>query len=116
MSELWRANPVRAAADGTLLPLILCPSSFAAAAAALPDEKRHTLTQLADVTTQALIRIVRWVLVLAPLGVFALVAGAGAPVGLGPGLAMALFVFAGDAGAPPVFALVLPPAVAVVAP
>src|SRR6266850_1587404 len=74
--ELIPSNPVRAAVDGNLLPLIVFTTIFAVAAAALPDEKRHALTDLADVATQALIRIVRWVLLLAPLGIFAIVAGA----------------------------------------
>jgi len=74
--ELIPSNPVRAAVDGNLLPLIVFVTIFAVAAAALPDDKRHALTELADVATQALIRIVRWVLLLAPLGIFAIVAGA----------------------------------------
>src|SRR5256885_15349974 len=80
--ELIPSNPLRAAIDGNLLPLIVATTIFAVAAAALPEEKRRTLTDLADVTTAALIRIVWWVLLLAPLGIFALVAGAGAPVGV----------------------------------
>src|SRR3989441_384739 len=79
--ELIPSNPVRAAVDGNLLPLIVFITIFAVAAAALPDEKRHTLTDLADVATLALIRIVRWVLLLAPLGIFAIVAGAVAKFG-----------------------------------
>src|SRR2546428_13435598 len=78
--ELISSNPLRAAIDGNLLPLIVATTIFAVAAAALPEEKRRTLTDLADVTTAALIRIVWWVLLLAPLGIFALVAGGGAPV------------------------------------
>src|SRR2546426_58259 len=65
-----------------LLPLIVFVTIFGVAAAALPDEKRHTLTDLADVATNALIRIVRWVLLLAPLGIFAIVAGAVAQFGV----------------------------------
>src|SRR3989475_10769275 len=80
--ELIPSNPVRAAVDGTLLPLIVFVTIFGVAAAALPDEKRHTLTDLADVATHALIRIVRWVLLLAPLGIFAIVAGAVAQFGV----------------------------------
>jgi proton glutamate symport protein len=113
--ELIPANPVRAAVDGNLLPLIVCTTIFAAAAAALPDEKRQTLTQLADVTTQALIRIVRWVLVLAPVGVFALVAGAVAQFGWSLVQTMAVFVLAVIAGLAAFIALVYLPAVGFVA-
>jgi Na+/H+-dicarboxylate symporter len=113
--ELIPANPVRAAVDGNLLPLIVCTTIFAAAAATLPDEQRHTLTQLTDVTTQALIRIVRWVLVLAPLGVFALVAGAVAQFGWSLVQTMAVFVVAVIAGLVAFIALVYLPAVGFVA-
>src|SRR3989454_2333206 len=41
--ELIPSNPVRAAVDGNLLPLIVFVTIFGVAAAALPDEKRHTL-------------------------------------------------------------------------
>jgi Na+/H+-dicarboxylate symporter len=102
--ELIPANPVRAAVDGNLLPLIVCTTIFAAAAAALPD-----------VTTQALIRIVRWVLVLAPVGVFALVAGAVAQFGWSLVQTMAVFVLAVIAGLAALIALVYLPAVGLVA-
>src|SRR2546425_914531 len=45
--ELIPANPVRAAVDGNLLPLIVFTTIFAVAAAGLPEEKRRTLTDLA---------------------------------------------------------------------
>jgi len=90
--ELIPSNPVRAAVDGNLLPLIVFITIFAVAAAALPDEKRHALTDLADVATQALIRIVRWVLLLAPLGIFAIVAGAVAQFGVQLIQVMAVFI------------------------
>src|SRR5205807_2308319 len=60
--ELIPSNPLRAAIDGNLLPLIVATTLFAVAAAGLPEEKRRTLTDLADVATAALIRIVWWVL------------------------------------------------------
>jgi len=90
--ELIPANPVRAAVDGSLLPLIVFVTIFAIATTALPDEKRHTLTELADGATQALTRIVHWVLLLAPLGIFALVAGAVAQFGWSLVATMAVFV------------------------
>src|SRR2546425_672484 len=85
------------------------------AAAALPEEKRRTLTDLADVTTAALIRIVWWVLLLAPLGIFALVAGAVAQFGLSLVKTMAVFVLAVIAGLGVFIAGVLLPAIALVA-
>src|SRR5437016_10128478 len=96
--ELIPSNPLRAAIDGNLLPLIVATTLFAVAAAGLPEEKRRTLTDLADVATAALIRIVWWVLLLAPLGIFALVAGAVAQFGLSLVKTMAVFVLAVVAG------------------
>jgi Na+/H+-dicarboxylate symporter len=71
--ELIPANPIKAAADGNLLPVVVFVTFLAVAAAGLPEEKRTTLLELADATTEALIKIVHWVLVLAPIGIFALV-------------------------------------------
>lgn len=71
--DLIPANPVRAAAEGNLLPVIVFVTFLGLAVAALPPDKRAALTDLADVATDALIRLVHWVLLLAPFGIFALV-------------------------------------------
>jgi len=71
--ELIPANPVKAAVDGNLLPVVVFVTFLAVAAAGLPEAKRTPLLELADATTEALIKIVHWVLLLAPIGVFALV-------------------------------------------
>src|SRR5256885_2285698 len=113
--ELIPSNPVRAAVDGNLLPLIVFITIVAAAAAARPDEKRPTLTDLADVATQALIRIVRWVLLLAPLGICAIVAGAVAKFGVDLITTMAVFILTVIAGLAVLIAVVLLPVVVVVA-
>src|SRR5947208_343330 len=113
--ELIPSNPVRAAVDGNLLPLIVFITIFAVAAAALPDEKRHALTDLADVATQALIRIVRWVLLLAPLGIFAIVAGAVTQFGVQLIQVMAVFIVTVIAGLALLIAAVYLPVVALVA-
>lgn len=113
--ELIPANPVRAAVDGNLLPLIVFTTICAIATAALPDEKRRVLTELAEVTTQALIRIVHWVLLIAPLGICALVAGAVATFGPSLLKAMGVFVLAVVTGLAVFIAFVYLPAVALVA-
>src|SRR5882672_4911432 len=71
--ELIPANPVKAAVDGNLLPVVVFVTFLAVAAAGLPEAKRTPLLELADATTEALVKIVHWVLLLAPIGVFALV-------------------------------------------
>ena len=113
--ELIPSNPVRSAVDGNLLPLIVFTTILAAAAAALPDEKRRTLTDLAGVATEALIRIVAWVLLLAPVGIFALVAGAVAQFGWSLVQSMAIFVLAVIVGLALFIAAVFAPVIALVA-
>ncbi|MGH7699773.1 MAG: dicarboxylate/amino acid:cation symporter, partial [Gemmatimonadales bacterium] len=113
--ELVPANPVRAAADGNLLPLIVFVTIFAVAAATLPEAKRRTLTELADGATQALIRIVGWVLYLAPVGIFALVAPVVAQLGVAILKTIALFLAAVILGCLLFIGAVYVPAAALVA-
>jgi len=102
--SLIPANPFEAAASGALLPIIVFTVLFAAATTTLPAPKRDPLISLADGVSDALIRLVHWVLWTAPVGVF----GLAAPVAARTGIAMlqnlavfivtvaaALFVFMG---------------------
>lgn len=92
--DLIPPNPLRAAVEGQLLPLIVFVSIFAVAAAALPPERRTPLLEIAQGATDALIRIIHWVLLLAPLGIFALVAPAVAQFGWDLVRAMLVYVLA----------------------
>lgn len=87
-------NPVQAAADGALLPLIVFTVLFAAASATLPAKQRNALVELADATTAALIKLVHWVLWTAPIGVFALAAPVAAEAGFGLLRSLGVFVVA----------------------
>lgn len=87
-------NPVQAAADGALLPLIVFTVLFAAASATLPAKQRNALVELADATTAALIKLVHWVLWTAPVGVFALAAPVAAEAGFGLLRSLGVFVVA----------------------
>ena len=113
--EMIPSNPVKAAVDGNLLPVIVFVTFFAIAAAAFPEEKRRALTDVADVATDALVKIVHWVLLLAPIGIFALVAPIVAQFGLGLVLAMVWFWVAVIVGLALFVAGVYLPAVAIVA-
>jgi DAACS family dicarboxylate/amino acid:cation (Na+ or H+) symporter len=113
--ELVPRNPVRAAVDGNLLPLIVFITIFGVAAATLPDAKRRALTELADGATQALIRIVSWVLLLAPVGILALVAPVAAQLGTDVLKSIALFLASVLLGLAILIGLVYLPAVALVA-
>ncbi|MGZ8379665.1 MAG: dicarboxylate/amino acid:cation symporter [Gemmatirosa sp.] len=74
-------NPVRAAADGALLPLVVFTLVFAAAATRIPTASRMALVAVFRAVGDALLVVVRWVLMLAPLGVFALALPLGARAG-----------------------------------
>jgi len=87
-------NPVKAAADGALLPLIVFTVLFAAAAATLPADQRTRLVDLADAATAALIRLVHWILWTAPVGVFALAAPVAAESGLDLLRSLGIFIMA----------------------
>ncbi|MGH7672914.1 MAG: dicarboxylate/amino acid:cation symporter [Gemmatimonadales bacterium] len=92
--ELIPANPVKAAVDFNLLPVIVFVTFLAIAAASLPADKRAALTDLADGATDALVKIVHWVLLLAPIGIFALVAPIVAQFGWSLVHAMGWFIVA----------------------
>jgi Na+/H+-dicarboxylate symporter len=108
--ELVPRNPLRAAVDGTLLPLIVFVVALALATATLSEAKRRPLTELADGLTQAMIRIVHWVLLLAPLGIFALVSSTAAQFGWSLVRAMLVFVLALVVGFAVLIAAILVPA------
>jgi Na+/H+-dicarboxylate symporter len=87
-------NPVKAAADGALLPMIVFTVLFAAAAATLPEGQRARLVDLADSVTAALIRLIHWILWTAPVGVFALAAPVAAGAGLDLLRSLGIFIVA----------------------
>lgn len=70
--SLVPANPVKAAADGAMLPLIVFSVLFGAAVARLAPARRAPLVTLAEGVAEASLTLVRWILELAPIGVFAL--------------------------------------------
>lgn len=79
--DLVPTNPVKAAADGALLPVIVFSVLFGAAAAGLSDEKRAVITDLAEATVAAIIRLIGWFMAVAPLGVACLAAPVAARLG-----------------------------------
>jgi Na+/H+-dicarboxylate symporter len=66
------SNPFEVAASGALLPLIVFMMLFGAAAGSIPDKHRAPLMALAEAVTIVLVKLVRWILWTAPVGVFAL--------------------------------------------
>jgi Na+/H+-dicarboxylate symporter len=81
--EIIPRNPVGAAADMNLLPLIFATLLFAAAASVLEKERRDPLVGFFDAVNGAAGVIIDWVMKLAPYAVFILIAGALARFGVG---------------------------------
>lgn len=90
--SLIPANPIKAAADGAMLPLIVFSVIFAAALARTPTDLRHTATAFFRGIADAMLVIVGWVLALAPIGVFALAVPLAVKVGVGVAGAVAFYL------------------------
>jgi Na+/H+-dicarboxylate symporter len=71
--SLLPANPVAAAANGAMMPLILFTLLLALAIARSSEASRQTLTHFFRALSDAMLVLVRWIILAAPLGVFALV-------------------------------------------
>ncbi len=77
------SNPFAAAAEGTILPLIVFTALLAAASGTLPKERRERMVTGAEDISAALIKMVWWILYTAPIGIFGLIAPATALLGWG---------------------------------
>jgi proton glutamate symport protein len=72
LRALVPTNPIAAAASDEILPLIIFTLAFAFALTRLPAEQRAPVQGLFAAIADAMIILIGWVLVLAPIGVFAL--------------------------------------------
>jgi proton glutamate symport protein len=81
LQKLVPTNPIKAAADTDVLPLIIFTLAFAFAVVRLPATKRLSILALFDGVAEAMVMIVGWVLALAPIGVFALAYSLGVVAG-----------------------------------
>lgn len=81
ITELVPVNPIRVAADGAMLPLIVFTMIFAAALSRIPGERRDPAVRFFGAVSEAMLVVVRWVFVAAPVGVFALAVVVGARLG-----------------------------------
>jgi proton glutamate symport protein len=80
--DIVPSNPIRAAADGAMLPLVVFSIALGAAATRIPADERALLVQFFRSLSDAMLVIVGWVIAVAPIGVFALAVGLGARIGL----------------------------------
>lgn len=83
VKSLAPSNPIKAAAEDAILPVVVFAIFVGFAITRLPGGKGRALLDVFDALGEAMIVIVRWVLVVAPLGVFALGLGVGLRAGVG---------------------------------
>ncbi|GAD59426.1 cation:dicarboxylase symporter family transporter [Brevundimonas sp. BAL450] len=92
LKSLAPANPVRAAAENAVLPLVLFAAFFGFAATRLPADQRALIVNVFEAVAQIMIIIVRWVLLAAPIGVFALALVLGLRSGFGSAPALIHYI------------------------
>jgi proton glutamate symport protein len=74
-------NPIAAASESAILPLIVFVVIFAFAMIRLPEEPRKTLTGFFQAVADTMLIVIGWVLWIGPIGVFALAYVVGARAG-----------------------------------
>jgi len=77
------ANALKAASEDAILPLVVFAGFFGFAVTRLPHARRRLVFELFEGLAEAMVTIVRWVLLAAPVGVFALGLGVGLRAGVG---------------------------------
>ncbi len=90
--ELVPTNPIRAAADGTMFPLVIFALLFALASTRTNPDLRQSLVRFFQAISETMLVLVRWIIAVAPLGVFALILGFAARVGASTVGALGSFV------------------------
>jgi Na+/H+-dicarboxylate symporter len=85
-------NPVKAAADAAMLPLVVFTLLFALALTRLETARRLALVQWFQAVADAMMVLVGWVLALAPVGIFGLALGLGFRMGVGAAGALLHYV------------------------
>lgn len=76
-------NPIQAAAESSIAPMVVFALLFGLAVTKIKTELKTALLQVFDGIVEAMLVLVHWVLLLAPIGVFALALMVGAKAGFG---------------------------------
>lgn len=92
--DLVPANPIKAAADGAMLPLIVFALAFGIALTRVDRQHAATVVGFFRAVADAMLVLVRWTLVLAPYGVFALAVPIAARFGVSAAGALAYYIAA----------------------
>lgn len=83
LQSLAPANAIRAAAEDAVLPLVVFAAFFGFAATRIAADQHEIIVNFFRAVSQTMLVIVHWVLLAAPIGVFALALGVGARAGIG---------------------------------
>jgi Na+/H+-dicarboxylate symporter len=94
VAGLAPVNVIRAAADGAMLPLIVFTVLFGLALRRITPDRRDNVLRVFDGVGAAMLQIVRWLIALAPIGVFTLVAPTAARLGVSLAGALGFYVIA----------------------
>ena len=86
------ANPIRAAADGAMLPLVTFAILFGLALARIAVDRREAVAHVFRAIAEAMTVIVGWLIAVAPAGVFALAMTLVLRTGLGAVRALAFYI------------------------
>jgi proton glutamate symport protein len=86
------SNPVKAAADGALLPLVVFSLALGFALKRIATERREAVLDVCRGLSDALLVVVGWVVTAAPIGVFALAFALGARLGVSSVGALARYI------------------------
>lgn len=85
-------NPVQAAAETSMAPLVVFALLFGLAVTRIAPEQRAGLVNVFDAIMAAMLVLVQWVLFVAPIGVFALALIVGAKAGFGAAGALGHYI------------------------
>lgn len=90
-------NPVRSASDNAIVPLLVFVVVFSFGATRIPDDLRRTLVEFFRAIDAAISVVLRWIVALAPAGVFALGLGLAMHVGVGVVSALGYYIVVSSA-------------------
>ena len=108
LTSLIPSNPIAAAANGAMVPLILFTLILAIAIARSPESTRAPLVAFARALGDAMLLVVRWVVLVAPIGVFALVLPVAAHLGGAVAGAIGVYILAYSLASVAVILLIYP--------
>jgi Na+/H+-dicarboxylate symporter len=87
-------NPIRAAADGALLPLVIFSLAYGMALSRVSENIRETHVRFCQGVADAMTTVIRWVVAVAPIGIFALSISVGARLGAAAAGAIIVYIAA----------------------